>query len=231
MRPPLGPDVVQGFRVTKAVCNCEREIELVEKHIEIGIEAYNACDLPNSTAKDLKECKDRYVAREAKGLPKLKVSGRAAIGPGEVVMTRAEAGSCNPVLQWGVRLWGKPFIEFDRLIAELMGTHFLEEFDRLEGDAERVEKLFSRFPKETERWAEIINNAPTIANLQRQGYKQAKTFFAEVRAVLRRLCGLPEPTEPSMKQPRLERPPFERRRLFRPREEFITEGVKAGEDL
>lgn len=176
---------LQAFPVTRDICDCVPDIERARDHMDMSITALNACESSSTTNDELEKCKREHVAKEASGLPRLELSGTVNYRTG-VVVTKAEAGSCSPVLEAGARRWAIPELRFSRMIAEsITDPQFLEEYDKLEGDKERFKKLSARFPKETAKWREIMENVPTQTNLTRQGYRKASQFFRIVLALMR----------------------------------------------
>ncbi len=187
-----GPEhlMVRPFGVTTAICHCVPEIERTRRHMDLSARALEQCEHSSRTKDELTACRRRIVAQQVKGLPKLKVAGTIKSESGEVKI-RARGGSCNAVLEHGARLWGIPTLRYNRLIAESMAEtdpRFLEEYDKLQGDPERLDKLFRRFPKEVEKWHALTQHIPTVANLLRQGYRKGSNFFGVVLAFLKWMC-------------------------------------------
>ena len=244
MRPAEG-EIVEGFPVTPAMCYCVRSIGIEEEHAKKAIGAYRSCRLTERTVDGLYTC------------AKIKVYGsKEEAEKAAQVPAGAEASSTTGAITWAteeeekerIKVLGheehcyhlivraailrhetKHIEQFDE-IAKNLGTQFFAEFKALQGDPERMEKLRTRFPKETAQYEREAVNKETVgprkaAQMEIEASNRELQFYAKVRAALGKIC---KPHVPDMERPEPEPPSSH---MYQPRTTFVPEITKSAEKL
>jgi hypothetical protein len=221
-RPAEG-ELVEGFRVTPAMCYCIRSISIEEERAKKAIEAFRSCLVKERTLDGLYTC------------AKIKVYGsKAAAENAAQVPAAAETSSETGAITWAteaeekerIRVLGhethcyrlivraailrhetKHIEQFDE-IAKKLGAQFFAEFKALQGDAERMEKLRKQFPKETAQYEKKAVNKETVgprraAGMEIEALNRELQFYTGVRAALGNIC---KPHVPDVQRPEPERP-------------------------
>src|SRR5262249_2851722 len=212
LRPVVG-ETVRGFPVGQQYCSCRSDIDRRRGQIERLSASFETCKKgPQDDIPGL------YACVQLKAYGRMDVPAGASTEPGagrvmwptpEEQQKRAEllgeAPQCAPLLTWAILVHESEHLEqFNRMAAEL-GAAFFAEFQRLEGQEDRLEQLAKRFPKETARYRAKVQLANVTriqaAAMETGALHTEDAFFSEAKAVLDRIC----PT--GVPQPRVARPP------------------------
>jgi len=244
MRPAEG-ELVEGFRVTPAMCYCKRSIDIEEKRAKKAIETFQSCLVQERTLDGLYTC------------AKIKVYGsKAAAEKAAQVPAGAETSSATGAITWAteeeekerIKVLGheehcyrlivraailrhetKHIEQFDE-IATKLGAKFFAEFKTLQGDPQRLEKLREQFPKETAQYEKEAVNKETVgprraARMEIEALNRELEFYAKVRAAFGRIC---KPHVPEIERPEPERPSSQ---MYQPRTSLVPEIGKSAEKL
>jgi len=210
---PVAGDTVRGFPVGERYCSCRSDVD--QRRVQIGrlIASFETCRKgPQDDIAGL------YACATLKAYGRMDVPAGAATDPhaGRVLwptpeerQKRAEllgeASQCAPLLTWGTLVHESEHLEQFNQIAAKLGAAFFAEFQRLEGQEDRLEQLAKRFPKETARYRAETQEANVTRNqaagMETGALQKEDAFYSEVKAVLDRICPADVP------QPRVARPP------------------------
>jgi len=205
---PVGAPIVRGFAVTRATCGCTSEVTAREKGIGERIAAYTAC----GQRKDVRDpfALEACVRKKVFGAGGASVPALGTADPETSTVRIADASELDlrekllgepatgPCLALRTRAMlvheGQHLEQFDR-IAKGLGKDFFAEFKKLEGDAQRMEKLRKKFPQETAKyesaWQESVSNN---VQAETESYKAELDFYTEVRSAWSTVCGPNVPT-------------------------------------
>ena len=222
MRPAEG-ELVEGFRVTPAMCYCIRSIGIEEERAKKAIGAFRNCLLQERTLDGLYTC------------AKIKVYGsKEKAEEAAQVPAGAETSSETGAITWAteeqekerIKVLGheehcyhlivraailrhetKHIEQFDEM-AKKWGAQFFAKFKALQGDPERMEKLRKQFPKETAQYQKEAVNKETVgprraARMEIEALNRELEFYGKVRAALGKIC---KPHVPDIERPKPERP-------------------------
>ncbi|MBL9135484.1 MAG: DUF4157 domain-containing protein [Verrucomicrobiales bacterium] len=230
---PVGPTVVEGFRVTGAHCGCAPVLEADIRWNETVMDAYRGCDRPSLTsAQDLEACVRPRLPAARRRVPAAATADpetstiewasperrrqRAAI------LGQPESGPCADLITRAVTLHEQRHLQqFDDVAASL-GDAFLAEFRRLAGQADRMDQLRRRFPSETaeyERRRMFQVPASTAIQDELEAHQRNIDFHRAVLEVLSRIC---QPPQPTAEPPPVERN-YRRENLYQGRTEIPAE--------
>src|SRR5262249_43536271 len=169
---PVGGDTVRGFPVGERYCSCRSDVD--RRRVQIGrlIASFETCrkgpqdDIPGL-----------YACGALKAYGRMDVPARAVTDPhaGRVAWPApeerqkrpellGEAAQCAPLLTWGTLVHESEHLEQFNQIAAKLGAAFFAEFQRLEGQEDRLEQLAKRFPKETARYRAATQEAHVPRN-------------------------------------------------------------------
>jgi len=221
MRPAEG-ELVEGFRVTPAMCYCIRSIAIEEERAKKAIGAFRSCLVQERTLDGLYTC------------AKIKVYGsKEKAEEAAQVPAAAETSSETGAITWAteeeekerIKVLGheehcyrlivraailrhetKHIEQFDE-IAKNLGAQFFAEFKALQGDPKRMEKLRKQFPKETAQYEKEAVNKETVgprraARMEIEALNRELEFYGKVRAALGKIC---KPHVPDIERPKPER--------------------------
>jgi hypothetical protein len=222
MRPAEG-ELVEGFRVTPGMCYCIRSIDIEEERAKKAIGAFRSCLAQEKTLDGLYTC------------AKIKVYGsKEAAEEAAQVPAAAETSSETGAITWAteeqekerIKVLGheehcyrlivraailrhetKHIEQFDE-IARKLGPQFFAQFQALQGDPERMEKLRKQFPKETAQYEKEAVNKETVgprraARMEIEALNRELEFYGKVRMALDKIC---KPHVPDIERPQPERP-------------------------
>ena len=198
----VGAEMVRGFAVTRATCGCASEVADREQAIDTRISAYAAC----GARQDVRDpfALEACVRKKVFGASAAKVPALGTADPETSTVRIADAGALalrekllgepaeGPCVALRTRAMlvheGQHLEQFDR-IARQLGPAFSEEFKKLEGDPERMEKLRKQFPNETAKyesaWQESVSNN---VQAETESYTAERDFFGEVRTAWSKVC-------------------------------------------
>lgn len=244
MRPVEG-ELVEGFRVTPAMCYCVRSIDIEEERAKKAIGAFRSCLVQERTVDGLYTC------------AKIKVYGsKEAAEKAAQVPAGAEVSSETGAITWAteeeekerIKVLGheehcyrlivraailrhetKHIEQFDEM-AKNLGAKFFAEFKALQGDPERMEKLRKQFPKETAQYEKEAVNKETVgprraARMEIEALSRELQFYGKVRAALGKIC---KPHVPDVERPEAEGTASQ---MYQPRTSFVPEVAKSTEKL
>lgn len=244
MRPAEG-ELVEGFRVTPAMCYCVRSIGIEEERAKKAIGAFLSCLVQERTVDGLYTC------------AKIKVYGsKQAAEKAAEVPAAAETSSETGAITWAteeeekerIKVLGhqehcyrlivraailrhetKHIEQFDE-IAKSLGAQFFAQFKALQGNPERMEKLRKQFPKETAQYEKEAVNKETVgprraARMEIEALNRELQFYGKVRAALGKIC---KPHMPDIERPEPEPPASQ---MYQPRTSFVPEITKSVEKL
>jgi hypothetical protein len=200
---PVGAEVVRGFAVTRATCGCASEVTAREKAIDDRISAYTTC----GARKDVRDpfALEACVRKKVFGMSGPRVPALGTADPETSTVQMADASDLalrekllgepaeGPCVALRTRAMlvheGQHLEQFDR-IAKQLGSGFFQEFKKLEGDPQRIEKLQKKFPNETAKyesaWQTSVSNN---VQAETESYTAEREFFGGVRTAWPKVCG------------------------------------------
>jgi hypothetical protein len=230
---PEGPSVVEGFRVSGTHCGCAPVLEADIRWNETVMAAYRSCDQPNLTsANDLEACVRARLPAARQRVPAAATADpetstidwaaperrrrRAAI------LGQPDSGPCADLITQAVTLHERQHLQQFEDVAASLGAAFLAEFRRLAGQADRMEQLRQRFPRETAEYERRrMFQVPASVAIQDElvAHQRNIDFHRAVLEVLSRIC---RPPQPSADRPPVERS-YRRENLYQGRTEVPVE--------